>query len=425
MEHNHQDPDNKNIIHEIEKPPWANIYFLTGIQYSPIFTLKSLQSFPCIRQYYLEFLRKKIAHYEVSQLYQNDNWEYYKKLVNPYELVYTQCKYSIFPPSICILKPLSRSYFKMVEILEVFQFFDELRSEFVQTGMRTAHACEGPGGFIEAVWDIAEKYKIRVSSSTAITLRSNHTNIPGWRRATNFLSKHKQIKILYGEDKTGDILKKNNQEDFIQKVVGGAGKVHLFTADGGLDFSDNYENQEAQIFPILLASAKIGIGCLKRGGMMILKFFDIQNNNTKQLLFLIQQCFSRWTLYKPAMSRPCNPEQYFIGMGYKYGQGGEIELIEQIDKFQLSPPGICILYPNGLPSEFLNNLELFQNILIEFQIKYLDIIFKTIKIIHQEYLYSGNTDGKNEEIKKLLRRNEKISYDWCVRFRMPHRLLSS
>jgi 23S rRNA U2552 (ribose-2'-O)-methylase RlmE/FtsJ len=406
-----------------EKPPWLNFLLIPGTQCNPTFTIKSLQNFPCIRQYYLEILRKKIANYEVSHLFHNDNWEYYKKLVNPYELVYTQCKYPNFPQSICILKPLSRSYFKMVELLEVFHFFDELRSEFQQFGLRTAHACEGPGGFIEAVWDLADKYKIRIVSSTAITLRSNHSNVPGWRRASNFLSKHKQIQIVYGEDKTGDILRIENQDSFINSVINGGGKVHLYTADGGLDFSENYENQESQIYPILLASARIGLGCLKKGGMMILKFFDIQNENTKQLIYIIQQCFTKWTLYKPAMSRPCNPEQYFVGIGFKYGQGSEIEIIKQMDKIQLLPPGLASLFPDGIPSDFLYNLDRFQEQLIEFQIKYLELIFQTIQKIHKEFFHSGSTEGPNREIKDLLKRNERLSYDWCVKFRMPHRSL--
>ena len=53
------------------------------------------------------------------------NWEYYKKIVNPYEFVYTQRKYEYFPESICKLRPLSRSYFKMVEMMELLNFFNE------------------------------------------------------------------------------------------------------------------------------------------------------------------------------------------------------------------------------------------------------------------------------------------------------------
>jgi hypothetical protein len=44
--------------------------------------------------------RKRIDVYEES-LMNGKNWEYYKKIVNPYELVYTQKKYPNFPESLC------------------------------------------------------------------------------------------------------------------------------------------------------------------------------------------------------------------------------------------------------------------------------------------------------------------------------------
>ena len=120
--------------------------------------------------------RNRINEYETT-LNNGKNWEYYKKVVNPYELVYTQKKYDNFPESICILKPLSRSYFKMTEMLELINFFGTFRSENV----RGAHVCEGPGGFIEALYDEAFKNRKKVQTSIAMTLKqlNYHKNIIG------------------------------------------------------------------------------------------------------------------------------------------------------------------------------------------------------------------------------------------------------
>lgn len=406
---------------EDEKPPWVNYKLFNSIPIQS-YSLNLLQ-FPNVRQIMLEELRNKISTYENTNIFINDNWEYYKKVANPYELVYTQTKYSNFPASVSILKPLSRSYFKMIEIIEVFRFFDKHKGEFLPSGLRTAHACEGPGGFIEAIFERAEKNKVRIQESTAITLRSIHSNVPGWRRASNFLSRNKQINIIYGEDKTGDILKRENQDSFINSVISKGGKVHLYTADGGLDFSDNYENQEDKIFPILLASAYMGIACLKKGGMLVLKFFDVQNENTKQLIFLLQTCFSSWTLYKPAMSRPCNPEQYFVGVNFKHGYGTEEPILNIFQTWLKMPPGLFLPFPTGAPSDFIHILNFIQNSLIEYQIKYLNFIFEIIKITHKKYNETGQTT--NEFITSILKINEKKSYEWCIKFMIPRRLLSS
>ena len=49
---------------------------------------------------------------------------------------------------------------------------------------------------------------------------------------------------------------------------------------------------------------------------MIFKFIDFYNKATVDLLYFLSCHFVEWTLYKPAMSRPCNPEHYFIGKGF-------------------------------------------------------------------------------------------------------------
>ena len=84
----------------------------------------------------------------------SNRWELVKKMVNPYEMVYTHDD-PYFHPSITIIKPLSRSYFKLIEMLDILQFFERLPKQ--NPKFRTAHIAEGPGGFIQAVVDVAER----------------------------------------------------------------------------------------------------------------------------------------------------------------------------------------------------------------------------------------------------------------------------
>ena len=51
-----------------------------------------------------------------------------KKMVNPYELVYTHDDERL-PPSLSLEYPLSRSFFKMIEILNISQFFEIVGKE--------------------------------------------------------------------------------------------------------------------------------------------------------------------------------------------------------------------------------------------------------------------------------------------------------
>jgi len=331
-------------------------------------------------------------------------WDYYKKIVNPYEFVYTQKKYSNFPDSICFLKPLSRSYFKMIEILDLLNYFTERNTNKI----RTAHVCEGPGGFIEAILDRAATNKCEVDVSVAMTLYSNKSNVPGWRNATFFLKKNKNVKVIFGEDNTGDILKPENQRFYANYIttVGTGDKMDIFTADGGFDFSYDYMSQEIQIFRLLLSSVRIGFEVLKIGGVFVLKLFDFSYKSTVDLLYVLSQYFEEWTLYKPSMSRPCNPEHYFIGKRFI---GCTKKVLRIFDKW-LSVKPLESLIRADYSEPFKTIITKLRNHSLKLQIEYLKKVFLIINT-------SASSESKITDI--YLKHNEKKSYEWCVRFKMP------
>jgi 23S rRNA U2552 (ribose-2'-O)-methylase RlmE/FtsJ len=357
--------------------------------------------------------RNRINEHETN-LNNGKNWEFYKKVVNPYELVYTQKKYDNFPESICILKPLSRSYFKMTEMLELVNFFGTFRSDNV----RGAHVCEGPGGFIEALFDEAFKNKKKVQTSIAMTLKSKQSNVPGWKRASQFLQKNRNVRILYGEDDTGDIMKPENQQYFIDYCIHPTygGKMNLFTADGGFDFSCDYTKQESLIFPLLLASTKIGFEVLRKGGVFILKLFDFYEKATVDLLHFLSCHFSEWTLYKPATSRPCNPEQYFIGKGFTGCTDEVFDVLRLWCSMLENGQPVQSLFKSDYSVEFKRTIDELRKHSFNTQTEYLEKVFFII-------------DKNDEElIQNYLKKNEKTSYEWCLRFKVPiavsrHRLI--
>lgn len=252
---------------------------------------------------------------EIRELDKEHKWELAKKMVNPYELVYTHDDERL-PPSLSLEFPLSRSFFKMVEILSISQFFENVNSNQI----RSVHVAEGPGGFIQALQNRSELKRKTVAQSSAMTLKPTNPHVPGWKKATQFLQKYKHVKIHYGVDGTGDIYKEENQESFISA----AGSANIFTADGGFDFSIDYSLQEQRVFHLLVCSATIGVRTLKQGGQFVLKLFDCTSPNTLALLVILSRCFYDWTLYKPAMTRPCNSERYFIGRGFRGMNVGHI-----------------------------------------------------------------------------------------------------
>ena len=351
----------------IEKPPWKQVtyykskpYVKTSIEYEE-FCLNIPK----------ELYEKKN---EINVYEEEHKWELAKKLANPYEMVYTHEEK--FPcQNISLLKPLSRSYFKLIEMLKISNFFKELPREIQH--LRSAHVAEGPGGFIQAFIDLVEESKRKVKRIDAITLRSDKQYIPGWKKASNFLRKYSNIiNISYGIDDTGDIYKFENQQHFISTLPQ---KVHIFTADGGFDFSIDYSLQEKQIFKLLVCSFIVGLQVLTVNGYCIIKLFDTYSDSTQTILSLCGSCFKEYTIYKPASSRPCNSERYFIGKKYRGINNEVIETLKAVYRNELYPKmnicneekeyinSISKLYETkqiqciDLAKQFAENQELFKN----------------------------------------------------------------
>jgi 23S rRNA U2552 (ribose-2'-O)-methylase RlmE/FtsJ len=374
----------------------------TVITDSCVLNMIEINHIPCDKEKTLHEYRNRINDYENTLVY-GRNWEYYKKIVNPYELVYTQKKYNDFPESVCLLKPLSRSYFKMIEILEVIKFFEANERD----NIHTAHVCEGPGGFIEAIFDRASHYKKKIQTSVAMTLRSKQTNVPGWRRASQFLHNNKNIKIIYGFDGTGNIMKPENQQYFIDYCTDSESKVDIFTADGGFDFSFDYGKQEELIFPLLVTSTKIGFEVLNKGGIFVLKLFDFYHKYTTDLLYLLSCHFQEWTLYKPATSRPCNPEQYFVGKGFIGCSDYILDSMRLWCSMIENNQKLHSLFNNEYSDDFKKHIDELRENSFNTQIEYLEKVF---------YIIDKNN---NDLIQKYLKRNEIKSYEWCLTFKVP------
>jgi 23S rRNA U2552 (ribose-2'-O)-methylase RlmE/FtsJ len=341
-------------------------------------------------------------------------WDFAKKITNPYELVYTFKKHNI-PKSLSIIQPLSRSYYKMIEILNLTDYFNYRSSKI---NLRTAHVCEGPGGFIEAIYDASNRNsvtnKLVVSSTHAMTLRSTQAHIPGWRKAQKFLQKYRQIKIEYGIDGTGDILKQENREYFIKNVMDqNPTGVNIFTADGGFDFTSNYSDQESIIFPLLLASVQIGFSVLGSNGLFVLKMFDYFETATLQLIEFMAQHFDKWTIYKPATSRPCNSEQYFIGVGFRPMLAGIAEnfnaTFNSLIKIGKMPTQLFKDYTETTPlRESIIN---FRQIMMQRQIEFLKAA--------QLYVTKWNSsEPTSDELLELWKKSYEHSLNFCRKFRV-------
>ena len=325
-------------------------------------------------------------------------WEKYKKYTNTYEFIHTQIP--SHKVSISKYKPISRSYFKMIEILNTFKI-----NKKILTSIDTFHLAEGPGGFIEA---IANTRKNNHDKYTGITLMDNNSNIPNWNKCKDIIKKYPNISLEYGSDNTGDILLAHNLKHCYEKYKN---KMDIVTADGGFDFSIDFNNQEKQACNLIFAEICFAILTQKFGGSFIIKFFDIFNLASVDLIYMLSFFYKDITITKPCTSRIANSEKYIVCEDFKYHDTQPFfEVFYKIFlNYDLKTVSISRFLNIEIPHIFLNKIKEINYILGQIQIENINT---TIELIL--------TENTSEKLENYAKKNIIKCIDWCNKNGIPH-----
>jgi 23S rRNA U2552 (ribose-2'-O)-methylase RlmE/FtsJ len=254
--------------------------------------------------FYMNEIKEKIASRE-------KDWDVIKKYTNPYEYIH-----SVVPlrkKSISKYKPISRSYFKMIEILRAFRVDDPFLPNYKPRPIKTFHLAEGPGGFIEAV---CNKRANPLDSYTGMTILYDETddNVPAWNKTEYFLSKNPNVRIETGADGTGNIMRLDNFDHCVAKY---GASMDLITADGGFDFSQDFNKQELIITNLLWGQTCYALCMQKYGGNFVLKIFDCFYEQTIDIMYLLSSFYQEVNVCKLQTSRLGNSEKYLVCRGFR------------------------------------------------------------------------------------------------------------
>jgi 23S rRNA U2552 (ribose-2'-O)-methylase RlmE/FtsJ len=337
---------------------------------------------------YLHLLKQTIDEYY-------EYWDILKKITNPYEYIHT-----IVPNhkcSLCKHKPLSRSFFKMIEIIDTFSFLNE------PTNIQSFHLAEGPGGFIEAF-----NYKRNNKQDTyyGMTLISDNVNIPSWKKATQLLSNNRNIKIEYGASKNGDLFLKENLIYCYKKYFR---TMDYITADGGFDFSLDFNNQEDMSFKLILSQIFFALIMQKQGGNFILKIFDVFKIKTIEVIYLLCNLYENVFIFKPNTSRCANSEKYIICRNFKNNNKKIISnIIENFDLLINKVDTIYSLFNIQLNQLFITKLQEISSIYGQQQlenIKNTINLIREFKILNIQYNLLNNNYNSFLKYLNILNKN--------------------
>ena len=204
---------------------------------------------------YLKNIKDKINQYPFE-------WNLNKKFTNIYEFIHTNINQ--YNTSISQLKPISRAFYKLVEIINCYDLLDKYKYK----NIKTFHIAEAPGGFIEAMSYLRSNTDDIYYGTTLIDKKNN--SIPSWKKSS-IVSDH-NIFFDHGCDETGNLYNCENFLHFNNKYFN---QFDIVTADGGIDFSSDFEKQEQMAFKLILCEIFYAISILKPGGTFILKIFNI------------------------------------------------------------------------------------------------------------------------------------------------------
>lgn len=341
--------------------------------------------------HYLYDIKERINQYERE-------WDTYKKYTNPYEYIHTNIPYK----KKCISKhnPLSRSYFKMVELMQLFGL------NFTQSKINTFHLAEGPGGFIEALCKLRNN---KQDTYIGMTIQDEtDTNVPAWKKSENFLKENPNVYIENGADNTGDILSIANFDYCLQKY---GSTMEIITGDGGFDFSTNFNQQEQNITQLLFAQMCFAVCMQKRDGMFILKIFDSFTPPTIDILYILSSFYKKVYITKPQTSRYANSEKYIVCKGFLFQNSNEfLPHIRQAYCSMVESPGHVSRFLSIPPSHFFTTkLEEYNSVFGQQQI---ENIYYTLSLIENR--------NKSDKIDNIIKLNSYKCIQWCIKHDIPY-----
>lgn len=351
-------------------------------------------------------MHKMITSYKnkITPYYNNKTWDKYKKLSNEFELIFTTPNTK---SNVSLYNPVSRSFFKMWEI--IFDFQNDLLKSFSlkSNPIKCLFLAEGPGGFLEAVM----KYRNNKNDHYyGMTLRPDTKSIPEWKLKKFDMS---NITTLYGADNTGNLYNLENTH-YLEQILG-ANSMEMITADGGFDFSSDFNNQEDQSMKLIRCEVYCALHLLKADGAFVLKIFDMFHHLTINLMSILKQCFKTIHIIKPLTSRPANSEKYLLCTGYMVNEGREqITYLKNIIMKKSASPRKKQIFENTDLS-LLSKIILYNSYYTSRQVYYIQ---KTIDLI--DSFDDCVASMRNKKYDELLVSNYKKCQQWCQKYGIPY-----
>ena len=341
-------------------------------------------------------------NYYKNILCTNQSWNILKYLINDYELL------SIINNrnhSISFYKPLSRSFYKLWEILYDNNLFFNHNIHNLNNITHTINIfcmAEAPGGFIDAFSKLFYNKKFDNYHIDAISLINSNSNIPTWFSAYNKFKYNNNINII--DEIDGNLYNLNNILHCNKNNI----KYDIITADGGFDFSTDYTNQEQLFYKLFYCEVLTAISLQNINGSFICKIFDFNTIISHKIIYILYLLYDTIKITKPSISRNSNSEKYIIATGFKNISNITLHKFYDI----LINWDTSINFNFNLPHDFITNINIVNTHFLNKYILCYKQVYKLFKNINNKKYINNiicNQIKKSTSFCKLY--NLKINYN--------------
>jgi hypothetical protein len=222
---------------------------------------------------------------------------------------------------------------------------------------------------MEATYNFARSKNVKGVSFHCITLPPINHTIPDFNKIKKIFSGDANVFIEYGNLYLIDDVMK-----YIRRFE--KERAYLVTADGGFDYSNNFNGQEINSCQIIFSEMVVALNILKKGGVFICKIFDIFSLTMIQILYILSLSFHKVHIYKPETSRPANSEKYLVCIGFNdsFSDLLKMNLLQMIEQWAtLSIKNDeCVLFKNiRINNNFIQKIDEYNKQYMEKQIYFL------------------------------------------------------
>lgn len=230
-------------------------------------------------------------------------WHLHRKLFNNYD--FSSRKIAI-----------NRAFYKLWEIAKENPWL-------FQNCSKSLSIAEAPGSFIQTIYLLQPNCKIVATSRPPSSYRDVVVN----SRVTPTFSK-RVINIPNTEFIYLDMLNITMLSKFINKCR----EFDCITADGGIDENQEYDKKESLHFDLILSEIVTILLTLKLNGNCIVKFFELFDSVSINMIYLLTKHFHYFEIIKPRTSRPTNSEKYLLCRGFRGTSHSKMELLSLLDQ---------------------------------------------------------------------------------------------